>query len=185
MNTNLRISRSSKSTEGARTANSEIVSDVFAALSKGKLDAAAAHFDASLRIYEPAGLPYGGVYVGHEGFYTLFNKLAATYDELSIPPSVVADCGPAVVAMTTLCGIAKRTRTRVEMPLNEIFVLRNGKITEIRPYYWDTAAVVAALNGADTRGSVVNGAWAQVLLPASPAIARYGFPSDPRYFPPC
>lgn len=140
-----------------------IVEQVFEALGRGDLAEATKHFDQRIRIYEPANLPYGGMYVGHAGFYALFKQLAETFDQLAIPPSAIADAGPAVIAMTTLRGTIKATGVSVEMPLNEVFVLKASRIVEIRPFYWDSAAITRAIkNDADT-GAVIHEPWASVL----------------------
>jgi ketosteroid isomerase-like protein len=67
--------------------HTKIVQSVFAALGEGDLAKAAAFFDPKIRIYEPASLPYGGLYIGHAGFYELFQRLNETFNHLTIPGS--------------------------------------------------------------------------------------------------
>lgn len=145
------------------TSNADIVEQVFKLLGTGDLAGAATYFDPDICIYEPTGLPYGGKYVGHAGFYDLFRRLSDSFDELSIPPSAILDAGPAVIAMTTLHGIAKATGIAVHMPLNEVFVVREGRIIEIRPFYWDTAAVAQALNKDSVANATIHDPWAVVM----------------------
>jgi uncharacterized protein len=127
------------------TKNARIVEAIFTALGAGDLAAAAAHFHSDVVIHEPPSLPYGGVFKGHEGFLDLFQRLATCYDNLSISPSAIADAGPFVMALTTLNGRSRTTGAEISMPLCEVFVVRDGKIADIRPFYWDTAATVEVL----------------------------------------
>jgi uncharacterized protein len=145
------------------TSNADIVEQVFKLLGKGDLAGAATYFDPDICIYEPTGLPYGGKYVGHAGFYELFRQLGETFDELSIPPSAILDAGSAVIALKTLHGIVKATGIAVHMPLTEVFVVREGGIIEIRPFYWDTTAVAQALNKDFVANPTIHDAWAVVL----------------------
>jgi uncharacterized protein len=145
------------------SANVAIVQNIFAALSEGDLAKAAAYFDPKIRIYEPANLPYGGLYIGHEGFYQLFERLSETFDNLTIPPSAIADAGLSVIAMTTLQGITRQSGIQVSMPLNEVFVVRQGKVTEIRPFYWDSAAIVSAIAGNEVNHAIIPEPWQAVL----------------------
>jgi uncharacterized protein len=146
-----------------QSTNVTIVQSIFDALSKGDLAEAATYFDLEIRIYEPAHLPYGGIYVGHAGFYALFQQLNQTFDRLIIPPSAIVDAGCAVIAMTTLQAQTRRTNIPVQMPLNEVFVVRNGKVTEIRPFYWDSAAIVAAIAGDETANSIISEPWQTIV----------------------
>jgi uncharacterized protein len=145
------------------SSNTIIVEQVFKALGQGDLAEATNHFDAGICIYEPANLPYGGKYVGHAGFYALFKQLGIMFDQLSIPPSAIVDAGRAVIAMTTLRARIKATGISVQMPLNEVFVLKAGKIVEIRPFYWDTAAIARAIKNDVDANAVIHDPWAAVV----------------------
>jgi ketosteroid isomerase-like protein len=115
------VKRNSKLRNGddaTNTSQKQIVESVFAALATGDMADAASHFDSNIRIQEAEkSLPYGGEYVGHQGFFSLFQKLANTFENLSIPPTTVVQAGPVVVALTTLNGISKATDVRISMPL--------------------------------------------------------------------
>jgi ketosteroid isomerase-like protein len=52
-----------------------------------------------------------------------------------------------VVVLTLGRAVGKRTGIEVEWRLAELFVVRDGLIVEIRPYYWDTAAIARAAGG--------------------------------------
>jgi uncharacterized protein len=146
-----------------QSTNVTIVQSIFAALSQGNLAQAATYFDPEICIYEPAHLPYGGIYVGHDGFYDLFQQLNQTFDRLIIPPSAIVDAGCAVIAMTTLQGQTRGTNIPVNMPLNEVFVVRNDKVTEVRPFYWDSAAIVDAIAGNENATPFISEPWQTIV----------------------
>jgi uncharacterized protein len=108
-------------------------------------------------------LPYGGIYLGYQGFYDLFDRLNQTFDNLSIPPSAIVDTDLCVIAMTTLQGKTRKSGIDVSMPLNEVFVISQGRVTEIRPFYWDSAAIVAAIDANDGANAIVRELWQAVL----------------------
>jgi uncharacterized protein len=146
-----------------QSTNASIVENIFAALGKGDLAKAATYFDPEIQIYEPAHLPYGGLYIGHKGFYTLFQRLNETFADLTIPPSAIVDANLCVIAMTTLQGKTRRSGIEVSMPLNEVFVVHHGKVTEIRPFYWDTGAILSALDTNKAANTVIQTPWQAVL----------------------
>jgi uncharacterized protein len=138
----------------------DVVGQVFDALANGDLSAAEQLFDPSLRIHEPASLPYGGQYEGTAGFRRLFGRFAELYDDLAILPSGIHDAGPFVVALTTMTGLVKATGARIQMPLCEIFVVRGGLVVSIAPFYWDTALTQLALGPLGNNvNAVVDAPW--------------------------
>jgi uncharacterized protein len=56
--------------------------------------------------------------------------------------------GPdAIVIQATVTGTARKTGRDIEMPVAQIMTLREGRLLEVRPFYWDTAATRDALVG--------------------------------------
>jgi len=100
-------------------------------------------------VYEAPSLPYAGEHRGVDGFVGLVDAMARTWE---FPPGVKTfeflDAGDGQVVVLTLGrAVARATGREVEWRLSEHFRVRDGRITEIRPFYWDTAAVVAAVSG--------------------------------------
>ena len=53
--------------------------------------------------------------------------------------------GDQVIALSRMTAVAKPTGRLVEMHVAETFQVSDGKIAAVRPYYFDTAALLAAL----------------------------------------
>lgn len=109
------------------------------------LDAALEYLHPDVEVIEAPSMPYPGVFRGRDGF----RELAARFGEIwEFPPGktfdYMDDGAGRVMVLTLGRAIAKQTGREVEWRLAELFTVRDGLIVEIRPYYWDTAAIVAA-----------------------------------------
>lgn len=91
-----------------------------------------------VRIIEAASLPYGGVAEGPDGFLDLIKRVFKTWDETNITVQQVFGDGDRVVLLAEMTGRSKRNGKAFSMPIAEIWLLENGKIKEVRPYYFDT-----------------------------------------------
>lgn len=104
---------------------------------------------ADKAVYNQAeGLAYGGTYVGFSEWITMFVK-ASTYYDLVIEkePTYFANISKDEVIMyfTIKCK-SKKSGQVISMPISEYFELQSGKITAIRPFYFDTKAFALFLN---------------------------------------
>ncbi|WP_410605806.1 nuclear transport factor 2 family protein [Amycolatopsis sp. lyj-90] len=101
--------------------------------------------DPGCVIYQPASLPYGGEWRGHAGFEAWMVAFGDAWSSLEVrnPEFVVQE--EVVVSRSHVHAVARRTNVAVDWPLLQHFRIRNGKIKELRPFYWDTALVVEAL----------------------------------------
>ena len=92
-------------------------------------------------IYNQAeGLPYGGTYVGFNEWTKMYAK-SAEFFELQIEKEPVyfsdATKNEVIIYFTINCK-AEKSGKNLLMPISEHFDLKNGKITAIRPFYFDT-----------------------------------------------
>ena len=101
-----------------------------------------------LRVIEAPSLPYGGEHVGLDAFLalsrTVFRQLGIT--ELRIE-RIIAE-GDTVVVLARIRGRAGARGEIFEMPIMELWVLREGRIQEIQPFYWDTHSLLRLIGGA-------------------------------------
>jgi ketosteroid isomerase-like protein len=92
-------------------------------------------------IYNQAeGLPYGGKYVGFNEWTKMYAKSAEFFDlEIEKEPVYFSDAtkNEVIIYFTVKCK-AKKSGKTLSMPISEHFDLKNGKITAIRPFYFDT-----------------------------------------------
>ena len=104
---------------------------------------------ADKAIYNQAeGLAYGGTYIGFGEWIAMFAK-AATYYDLVIekePTYFTNISKDEVIIRFTIKCTSKKTGQIISMPISEHFELQSGKITAIRPFYFDTKAFANFLN---------------------------------------
>lgn len=93
----------------------------------------------------PKSLPYGGLHRGHEGFRAALAGFGAAWRDVETHDLVFAVAGDQVVALTRMTAVAVTSGRPVEMRIAETFRIVAGKIAEVRPFYFDTAELVAAL----------------------------------------
>jgi ketosteroid isomerase-like protein len=96
-------------------------------------------------LHESGGLPFSGDYHGPLGFFELLAKMNDAL-ELAAGPVTIEPLGDnAVAARFRLTFTSRASGKTVEMPLVEIYSVRDGQITELDVYYKDPAAVTALL----------------------------------------
>ena len=86
------------------------------------------------------GLPYGGKYVGFNEWTKMYTKSAEFFEsEIEKEPVYFSDAtkNEVIIYFIIKCKSKKSGRT-LSMPISEHFDLKNGKITAIRPFYFDT-----------------------------------------------
>ncbi len=76
------------------------------------------YFAADFVLHQAEGLPFGGVWRGHDGLRRFFAEMSRTW---------------AVFELREL-----------EFPILQTITVADSRITEVRPFYWDTAAIAAA-----------------------------------------
>jgi ketosteroid isomerase-like protein len=128
----------------------EVVAAYFENLFKKGDFAAIAKIIAKDAVYNQAeGLPYGGTYVGFDQWMTMFQKAQTFFDlQIAKEPTYYtseADRGGVIIQFTIRC-ISKKTKKEITMPISEYFVIKDGLIVSIRPFYFDTKAFAEFLN---------------------------------------
>ncbi|MCD0467830.1 nuclear transport factor 2 family protein [Flavobacterium sp. ENC] len=90
--------------------------------------------------YQAEGLPYGGTFTGFEEWTKMYAK-SAEYFELQIEKEQVyfSDASKnEIIIYFTIKAKAKKSGKTLLMPVSEHIDLKDGKITAIRPFYYDT-----------------------------------------------
>ena len=111
----------------------------------GDFSGVAATLDPECVIYQPESLPYGGAWRGHSGFEAWMQAFAQQWSSLEVTDAELYPHGDVIVSRSHVCAIAKGSDLRLDWPLLQFFRLRNSVILELRPFYWDTAALLTAL----------------------------------------
>jgi ketosteroid isomerase-like protein len=123
------------------TDNFKVVAQYFECLFKTRDFTKMATLIAEGAIYNQAeGLPYGGTYVGFNEWTKMYAKSAEFFEmQIEKEPVYFSDAtkNEVIIYFTINCK-AKKSGKNLLMPISEHFDLKNGKITAIRAFYFDT-----------------------------------------------
>ncbi|MEU4743079.1 nuclear transport factor 2 family protein [Actinosynnema sp. NPDC023658] len=101
-------------------------------------------FAPDVVVHQADALPYGGVWRGHAGVERLFLAMSRTWDVFDmVEQAFLTDTSP-VVVLTHVHARAAVTGRELDFPILQTITVEDGRITEVRPFYWDTAAIVEA-----------------------------------------
>ncbi|MEX5631794.1 nuclear transport factor 2 family protein [Parafrankia sp. FMc2] len=110
----------------------------------GDEDGARALMHPAIRVQQPASLPHGGWYEGHDGMAAMGVAFARHWDRTITDPRVFGDGGNAV-QVTTQTWTAKATGRSATVDVVELFAVADGAIVEIRVFQQDTRLLLATL----------------------------------------
>ena len=125
----------------------DIVRAFLGAAQRGDMTTAASLLHPEVRIIEADSLPFGGVVSGFEGFTELVRRVFTTFANTAVTVDEYIAEGETVVVLATMTGQSKASGEAFSMPISEIWRLRDGLITEIRPFYHDTQKFNALASG--------------------------------------
>ncbi len=101
-------------------------------------------FAPDVVLHQADALPYGGTWRGHDGLERFFVEMSRTWDVFEMTEQdFLADTSPLVV-LTHVRARARSTGRELRFPILQTIRVADGRITEVRPFYWDTAAVAHA-----------------------------------------
>ncbi|MER5260065.1 MULTISPECIES: nuclear transport factor 2 family protein [unclassified Streptomyces] len=111
---------------------------------KATFDLLAPYFAPDVVMHQADALPYGGTWRGHEGMARFFLAMSETWESFEIGEQEFLATGETAVIHTQVRARARATGRELAFPVLQTITVRGGRITEVRPFYWDTAAIVAA-----------------------------------------
>lgn len=120
-----------------------IVQAVYAHAGAGDWAACEALLSPDLVINEAEGLPYAGTYRGRDALRRLHGIVMAHWQDPEIEFHAMTAGDGHVVSLVTFHLTSRATGKRAAMPLAETFRIEQGRVTEIRPFYFDPAAIGA------------------------------------------
>ncbi|MEI5101455.1 nuclear transport factor 2 family protein [Streptomyces sp. PmtG] len=106
-------------------------------------------FAPDVVLHQADALPYGGTWRGHEGLERFFLAMSDTWAEFAIAEQeFVADGGPGpsgtAVVRSDIRARSRATGRALAFPILQTVRVESGRIAEVHPFYWDTAAIAAA-----------------------------------------
>ncbi|MEU6564374.1 nuclear transport factor 2 family protein [Nocardia nova] len=103
------------------------------------------HLAPDIVMYQASSLPYGGEWHGHNGFRRFITAMSNSWDGLWFDDQTFVTDNNRIVVHTHGRLRARHTGRELETSLLQWITFRDDLITEFRPYYHDTSAVLAAL----------------------------------------
>ena len=123
--------------------NVETVRRMYAAQARGDLETGLSYLDPGIEFSQPAGLPGGGTYYGHEGVIEAFTRWSGAWDDYRLEVEDLRDFGDHVLARTRHRGRGKGSGIDVERQVFQVWTLRNDKVVRASMYYDEAEALEA------------------------------------------
>jgi ketosteroid isomerase-like protein len=121
----------------------QLVDALYDATGVGDFDKAEEYLTDDFFITEADTLPFAGVYKGKTALRDLFTKVMGMMDVAGLNRVQTTSGGDYAV---TILSFEFVDPTLAPAHLCELFRFRDGKVCEIRPYYFDPAPIIAACN---------------------------------------
>lgn len=117
----------------------------YLASGRGEFSAVADTLDPECVLYQPASRPYGGEWRGPAGVEAWMKAFGEQWFSLEVRNPEFYPSDAVVVSRSHVYAGARATGRRIDWPLLQFFRFRNVRILELRPFHWDTAAMLPAL----------------------------------------
>jgi uncharacterized protein len=98
-----------------------------------------------VRIELPACLPHGGIYRGKDGAQKLRAALLRAWEKFDVQVLEYLQGADTVIAIIQLDGTLAASGAPVRLKIAEFWRYRHGLVSELAAFYFDTHAVVTAL----------------------------------------
>jgi uncharacterized protein len=107
----------------------------------GRWDIVRQYVSDDMVMHVPPSLPFGRDYLGWDDYLQMFKELATYFTDLKAGESQFATCGNKVIVMSRLSGRVAKNGKTISIPITAIWEVKEGKVVDIVPYYYDTKAI--------------------------------------------
>lgn len=111
---------------------------------EASFDPLAPSFAPDVVLHQADALPYGGTWRGHAGVEGFFLAMSAAWESFEMVEQEFLATGPTTVVLTQVRARARATGRELAFPILQTIRIEGGRIAEVWPFYWDTAAIAAA-----------------------------------------
>jgi uncharacterized protein len=118
--------------------NRRTVQDMYEAGMRGDFEKVMACLDENLVVDEPPFLPYAGAYRGFDGFQQLMSEISKFLDLAAMKLQYLVADGERVFGVLAVVDRA----TGKDILLAEQSTLRDGKVIEMRIFYYDAGTLI-------------------------------------------
>lgn len=101
-------------------------------------------FAPDVELHQADALPYGGTWRGHSGMARFFLVMGEVWESFDMVEQEFLATGETAVVLTQVRARARATGRELRFPILQAITVKDGRITEIRPFYWDTRAIAHA-----------------------------------------
>lgn len=101
-------------------------------------------FATDVVLHQADALPYGGVWRGHDGLERFFLAMSRTWETFTLVEQTFLSATSPLVVLTHVHSRVRATGRELDFPILQTITVENGRIAEVRPFYWDTAAIANA-----------------------------------------
>ena len=122
--------------------NINIIKTAYGELLKGNTDAFFAAVTEETEFHEAPSLPYAGVYRGLKEVKRGVNLMFNAWEDFTFQVLQYGAGGDLVFVHVMISGIGRKTGKSFSMPIVEMWLLKDGKVVDVRPFYFDTARCV-------------------------------------------
>jgi ketosteroid isomerase-like protein len=103
------------------------------------------HFDVDASVVFPGSLPYGGTVCGAGKLARMLGRMASSPEPVGAADLVftgLIDGGDRIAVQVEFAWYPPGSRIPVPSSALELWTFEDGRVREIRAYYWDTAALI-------------------------------------------
>ncbi|GAA4834810.1 nuclear transport factor 2 family protein [Kitasatospora terrestris] len=115
-------------------------------MGKAGFDELAGCLHPEVVMYQAPGLPYGGTWHGPRGIEEFMAAMSEAWQSLEFLEQRFVVDGDSVVVLNRGRLQARATGRTLETSVMQLITVKDGLITEMHPFYWDTIAVAEALH---------------------------------------
>jgi ketosteroid isomerase-like protein len=101
-------------------------------------------FAPDVVLHQAKALPYGGEWHGHSGLERFFLAMSRTWESFEMKEQTFLATESPLVVLTQVHVRARATGRELDFPILQTITVRQGRVAEVRPFYWDTAAIAEA-----------------------------------------
>ncbi|WP_159839659.1 nuclear transport factor 2 family protein [Nocardia sp. CY41] len=106
-------------------------------------------FHTAVVLHQAESLPYGGTWRGHDGMERFFHAMRDTWEKFDMREQRFLAAGETAVVHTEVHARARATGRELSFAILQTIGFADGRIAEVRPFYWDTAAIVGVCTPID------------------------------------
>ena len=117
----------------------QLVDDAYAALfERGDLDGFLADFNEDSMMIEAESLPYGGTFRGRAAIKAAIERVFGYWRDFAYDLDAITNSEEYVIAYGRFRATSIKTGKPIDMPLAEVWHIRDGRVVMINPVYSDT-----------------------------------------------